>query len=542
MMFVLAFAFAIIDIARCANLLSPVRRLKSNAACDEKVDGCASGLEIKQGESCVMADTLPQYEIGDTIEKTVSNFQSMLTEYYGDISVLERMLNMSDAGGSVLVEKMRNALARDKTFIVAAVGSSVTAAHDNCHIDGYPTQLESLLKPLFEQAGVKFESRNSGIGGSCGDSFFDQVPCLAQVVGEDVDVTSFSWDYWADNPEFQEHFIRTSLTMPKSPMPLLITLNKHHYPSHEQFFQRYGHLGYHALAGTMSTPAGVPSLSAKSETKFGFVGDGWHKVTRVGDKFPLGSCRRQSTSVLWRNWHGGPLLYQLMADAMGWTYVKALKEALRAGPQDALIAKPMVLPQGLKSNISEPPRCISFTEPNVYTWKGGAPAVKLIEEKSEDVKFLKKDVRKDMLPETERQESRCEHLDVCGVAKSNLITVDLRAKHKKPLAEGKLVVCIGGGPPAGAPRALLGSAEEARWESSKSIAALPPPAVFPRCDTGSLQSIKVDGKELELSSATKWAESAEGSEKCGVFELASKNARLVAVQSASCGITHVFAM
>jgi hypothetical protein len=537
MKLLLVVAIAAVDFA-CCIYLSPVRSLQNKSACDAKVDGCLSALEIKQDGSCVMADTLPQYEIGADIAETVSNFQSMLTKYYGDISVLEHMLNISDAGRSVLVAKMRKALARDKTFIVAAVGSSVTAAHDNCHIDGYPTQLDGLLKPLFKQAGMKFESRNSGIGGSCGDSFFDQVPCLAQVVGEDVDVTSFSWDYWADNPEFQEHFIRTSLTLPKNPMPLLITLNNAHYPSHEQFFQRYGDLGYHALAATMSTPAGVPTRDADSSVKFGFTGDGWHKVSRLGEKFPLGSCRRKSTSVLWRNWHGGPLLYQLISDAMGWTYVKALKEALRSDPQDALITMPVVLPQGFQSSITEPPRCISFTHPNINTWHGGTPAVKLIEDQSESITYERKDTRKDMLPDSERHENRCEHLDVCGIAKSNLITVDLQAKHKKPLAEGKLVVCIGGGPPEKG-SSLMTWGDETRMQS---IAVLPPPAVFPRCDTGSVQSVKVDGKELKLSSATKWAVGAEGAPKCGVFELNDKTARLVSVRAGSCGITHVFAM
>merc|ERR1719199_653682 len=100
-------------------------------------------------------------------------------------------------------------------------------------------------------------------------------------------------------------------------MPLLITLGKAHYPSHNEFAKLYGQFGYHAIAATSTTPEGVAGIGAPSSEKFGFQGDGWHMVSRLGARFPEGHCRRFSTSVLWRNWHGGPLLYQLISDAMG---------------------------------------------------------------------------------------------------------------------------------------------------------------------------------------------------------------------------------
>jgi hypothetical protein len=500
--------------------------------CQAIVDGCKSALEIKQGDKCVMADELPQYELAASVEGSIINFQSMLEKYYGDISVLENMLSMSEKGHSILVNKMARALDKKK-FVVGAIGSSVTAGHDNCHVDAYPSQLKALVSPVFEQAGVNFEARNGGIGGACGDSFVDQTHCLEEIVGDDVDVTHWSWDYFLpDDPVSQEHFIRISLSMPNQPMPMLLTLARHHYPSHEEFAKLYADLGYHSMGASLGTPPEVPEMDADQSFKWKYVGDGHnHRMSRLADKFPQGHCRRNSTGELWRNWHGGPMLYQLISDALSWTYVSALKKALEQHRSGTPTQKPkhIALPDGRESKLVTPPRCISFNRPSV------SAAVALVQDQSGALDITEENHRADMLPDTELGEERCEHLDVCGTATTDngRLTFDLQAKYKTPLIEGILVVCIGGGAPGQQEnRALI--AHRLQFES---IASLPPIAKFPDCAAGSVESIEVDGKKYDVQSGTRWS----NMEKCGEFKLDKRESRYVTVQS-KCGVTHVFAM
>merc|ERR1719401_2753888 len=79
------------------------------------------------------------------------------------------------------------------------------------------------------------------------------------------------------------------------------------------------------------------------------------------------------------------------------------------------------LPDGLLSNISEPPRCISFSKPNVETWLGRS-AVTLVEDKDVDKVKIEYPVgtHREQGPKSEQNEERCNRLDVCGVAKHSV--------------------------------------------------------------------------------------------------------------------------
>ena len=78
-----------------------------------------------------------------------------------------------------LAEKMARAVVWKEKFIVGAIGSSVTAGHDNCAYDSYENQLERTMAKVWEAAGVEWEVRNAGEGGGCGDSFRNQIFCIA---------------------------------------------------------------------------------------------------------------------------------------------------------------------------------------------------------------------------------------------------------------------------------------------------------------------------------------------------------------------------
>ena len=95
-----------------------------------------------------------------------------------------------------LAEKMARAVVWKEKFIVGAIGSSVTAGHDNCAYDSYENQLERTMAKVWEAAGVEWEVRNAGEGGGCGDSFRNQIFCTRQMVGDDVDAIHYSWTYF----------------------------------------------------------------------------------------------------------------------------------------------------------------------------------------------------------------------------------------------------------------------------------------------------------------------------------------------------------
>jgi len=382
-------------------------------------------------------------------------------------------------------------------------------------------------KPIFKQAGLEFVVRNGGIGGACGDNYMNQALCLEHIVGNDVDVTHWSWDYFGPDSKSMEEFIRVALSMPSRPMPMLLLLGRPD-SSHEKFANVYADLGYHAMGVGLGLPPGVPGAGANQSFKWGFIGDGYkHTMTRSAEKFPKEHCRRKSTGALWRNWHGGPLLYQLIADSLGWTYVSALKEALELRQSGMPFTPPKhaPLPAGLESSLRGSPRCLAFNRPS---FAGQGAAVKLVNHEGIDV--MSEYHRKDMLQATEKHEERCEHLDACGTANNSRdgrFTFDLRAKYKKPLTEGKLVVCIGGSDPDKMPQLTR------HW----SIATLPHIAKFPRCAAGAIEHVEVDGERLDIQRANPWSKI----KKCGEFQLDKKDVQYVTVQSA-CGVTHVIAM
>jgi hypothetical protein len=51
----------------------------------------------------------------------------------------------------------------------------------------YQKQLQRLLAPVWAAAGGSIEVRNAGQGGSCGDTFRNQVWCQRHMLGDDAD-------------------------------------------------------------------------------------------------------------------------------------------------------------------------------------------------------------------------------------------------------------------------------------------------------------------------------------------------------------------
>jgi len=140
-----------------------------------------------------------------------------------------------------------------------------------------------------------------------------------------------------------------------------------------------------------------------------------------------------------------------------------------------------------------------------------------------------------MLPLEERDEALCGHLDKCGTMNADRLTFNLQAKNNSPLHDGVLVVCIGGGPPPN-----LSEEFQKVFHTNKMRFELPGTAVFPRCKSGAVTSIKVDDQSYNISQATYWKNKADIIHKCGSFSLHKKDVSQVTVEG-PCGVTHFFA-
>lgn len=164
----------------------------------------------------------------------MEKLDNMLTEYYGP-EILSKIrtksygtsleTNSSKRGIEYMARNVVRQLLEGGNFVIGMIGSSVAAAHDNCHYDGYDMQTQRLLSPIWKAAGSDLEFRNAGEGGSCGDSHRDQVYCIEHMVGRDIDLLTYSWTYFESRERgYKEHekVLRWALMMDKAPATVLV--------------------------------------------------------------------------------------------------------------------------------------------------------------------------------------------------------------------------------------------------------------------------------------------------------------------------------
>lgn len=367
-------------------------------------------------------------------------------------------------------------------FTIGVIGSSVAAGHDNCAYDAYEAQLERQMAPIWALARAKFRVKNAGQGGGCQDSFRNQIWCVRAMLGDDIDVGHYSWTYFeAGRPARVEHesFIRWLLMMPKAPAGWILNAGGskqttcleealHNTPD---MAPKYGKFGFNTLCIVTGVDAhGYPGL------KWGAVGDGMHNTTRYGQNET--EARRQSLGVFFRNWHPGPLGFQVTADAFAYYYLEAMLRALdliakvvpESADQAAVAAKhselvtkwPKTPPLfDLKQlgvplycdatfcNGPEPPGCSNYELP--VFGKGAVVVLKMNDELNPfNDKYdpnttwkLYRAPASDLIPREEKSLPYCGHADQCGGwqaaggSAAGWITFRLPRMHV-----GRVVVCI----------------------------------------------------------------------------------------------------
>lgn len=146
-------------------------------------------------------------------------------------------------------------------------------------------------------------------------------------MGSDVDFTFYSWTYFEAGQHapslssVHELFVRWSLMMPRGPIPtILYAQGVGEYQESGELkskFTRYGKFGFNALSITK----GILEHLTEKPPAWGDIGDGLHTTTRYGEaETPQ---RKKSLGVFYRNWHPGPLGFQVAADAIAWRFAVA---------------------------------------------------------------------------------------------------------------------------------------------------------------------------------------------------------------------------
>ena len=393
-----------------------------------------------------------------------------------------------------LVTTMARALLNPEQseFKIGTIGSSVAAGHDNCHYDSYESQLERTLSPVFAAAKMGLQVQNAGEGGGCGDSHKNQVFCVTQNLSPDVDIIHYSWTYFEKGgaEEQREQLVRWAQHMPRRPMVHhLVARGKANTcdadsAENVELDRTYAPFAYNAFCiqtGLYFGGHDYDTEIANDINRFGWQhhGDGYHNTTRYGEELPDDDPRKESLGVVYRNWHPGPLGFQIASDAFAYVYVSGLLLALDTIEEDMdsganiferwfdtsvgrrdLVGQRQLLQLPPLENMPEPrfcdpvycstphpPKCLNYElptfgpsginvdsvtddwslwhEPNKWNYMVGKVDTAIFKNKNDPEWFEK-----------------CTHLDACGGIRTNgkgTIVYDLPVEQ---MTAGLVVICV----------------------------------------------------------------------------------------------------
>ncbi|GBG31664.1 Hypothetical Protein FCC1311_078892 [Hondaea fermentalgiana] len=330
-------------------------------------------------------------DLMDMLEEYYGKHQSMLYDGYmaSKQSSDAKMRKMAQESSAAMARKIAEALVdpTQKSFVIGVIGSSVAAGHDNCFYDCYEKQMERTWSSVWEAAGMKLEVRNAGQGGGCGDTYKNQIWCLKQTAGQDIDVAHYTWTYFESRDRYPYHevFARNALLLPKHPVPQIWNTGPGSCYGDSPLPKAYAKFGFTYLC----LEKGLKSGGIYPGKKWGVVGDGYHNTTRYGEKLD-DEERRNSLGVVFRNWHPGPLGFQYISDAFVYRYAEAtldaldmIEEALESDSDPVeTFARPIYTASDLPKPqnciekfcpMDEPSECLNLEEPT-FGFHGASPA------------------------------------------------------------------------------------------------------------------------------------------------------------------------
>jgi len=131
------------------------RETKMQTQLNALAKGSSNPLEVSEIAASDPTTPLLQFETA-TLRTQILATRAMLEKYYGGKGVLESTAVLAptdpryEKGLDFVAEKMARAMVWGGNFVVAAMGSSVAAGHDNCNYDSYERQLERNWAPLWK--------------------------------------------------------------------------------------------------------------------------------------------------------------------------------------------------------------------------------------------------------------------------------------------------------------------------------------------------------------------------------------------------------
>jgi hypothetical protein len=161
------------------------------------------GAPVAQAAAPVISDTAHTTLLLNASRKTelegalalFNQAQTDLLAYYeGDEPILSQFPQISAHDDTKFVAKIAKIIQDGQnTFVVAVVGSSMSAAHDNWMNASFGNVLQRRMKPLWAAIGVDFIVRSAAVGGRSPNPW---PLCMKQMVGSDVDAVIYENEFW----------------------------------------------------------------------------------------------------------------------------------------------------------------------------------------------------------------------------------------------------------------------------------------------------------------------------------------------------------
>lgn len=243
--------------------------------------------------------------------------------------------------------------------------------------------------------------------------------------------------------------------------------------NNQRLFKLYGaRFGFQAvcLQGALYQ---IPGYSGKH---WGQVGDGLHNITRYGDQDPsLGAERKKSLGVVWRNWHPGPLGFQIASDGFAYLHISAVRHALKiiAAKSNDLNRAPLFsdfvefnepmklssLPSPLfidnvEGSLDTPPACLNLQRPTFGNSsvsivppedKNNPYANTELESATGSWKYKIKDSDSHrLIPKAEKGRPECIHLDACGMMYADSTAQGWLVSKLPKMKFGRIMLCFMG--------------------------------------------------------------------------------------------------
>ena len=142
------------------------------------------------------------------IRAKVTDKRKKLLEYYGgDEEVLDIAVKKDSKGEDTLAARMAHRvltafLSGNSPFVIASLGSSVTAGHDGFWDTAYPAVLERMLGDMMSEANLTLVVRNVAVGGR--GPWLASL-CVQPQAGDDGDIITREWEYWPFDAGLQEY-------------------------------------------------------------------------------------------------------------------------------------------------------------------------------------------------------------------------------------------------------------------------------------------------------------------------------------------------